>query len=459
MLTTAINYGTVIDVEEKKQKKLHIGLTGNKITKISDRPLLASRVIDASGLIVSPGFIDVHGHVDGDLYAGELCACQGITTTVGGNCGGSPVDIKAFFDEQEKQGFPIHQAMLIGHETPLRQAVGLRDPYQPAKPGQITLMERLAQKALDDGACGISFGLDYVPGCSLTEVIALAKLCEEYHRICPVHSRLLTDTDIYSLYELIQVARQTGVKMLISHFVYQYCGGLTVPGLQMLDKARREGLDLWIDSGMYTNWTTYFHTPTFDYQNILNNHWQWEQMVVATGKYKGRVMDEELYFRMKEETPRGEAIILFEGYEEEVYDCLVKSYAMPSTDCGAYKKGEGHPQIAGSFPKYFREMVRERKLLSLEEAVYKATLLPATTFGFSTKGSIQMGMDGDLTLFDINKIYDTADYPHLGNPDEKPQGIPYVLVDGVPVVDKGCFMNTRSGRPLRKRPVEKAGCA
>ena len=284
MLTTAINYGTIIDVEEKKQKKLHIGLTGNKITRISDRPLSAARMIDATGLIVSPGFIDVHGHVDGDMYAGELCACQGITTTVGGNCGLSPTNIRAFFDEQEAKGFPIHQAMLVGHETPLRRAAGLIDPYQAAGPGQIEQMERLAKRALEDGACGISFGLEYVPGCSLLEVASLARICREYQRICPVHSRLLTDTDIYSLYELILVARQTGVKMLISHFVYQYCGGLTEPGLRMLDKARREGLDLLIDSGMYTNWTTYFHTPTFDYQNILNNHWEWGQMVVATGK-------------------------------------------------------------------------------------------------------------------------------------------------------------------------------
>ena len=100
---------------------------------------------------------------------------------------------------------------------------------------------------------------------------------------------------MYSLYELFQVARETKVDILISHFVYQYCNGLVQEGLRMVEKARREGLRIQLDSGMYTNWTTYFDTATFDLANIQNNHWRWEQMVVATGKYKGQIMSEELY--------------------------------------------------------------------------------------------------------------------------------------------------------------------
>lgn len=180
MLTTAINHGIVIDVVEKKQKKLNVGILGDKIVALSEEPLEADRVVDASGLIVSPGFIDVHGHIDGDLYAGELSACQGITTTIGGNCGYSPVNLREFFDQQDASGFPIHQAMLIGHGIPLRRAAGLFDPYEAGNQEQIQIMVDVAKKALDDGACGISFGLDYVPGCSLEEVMALASLCESY---------------------------------------------------------------------------------------------------------------------------------------------------------------------------------------------------------------------------------------------------------------------------------------
>lgn len=449
MLTIAVNHGIVIDVEEKRQRKLNVGISGDRIVTLSEEPLEAERVIDGQGLIVSPGFIDVHGHVDGALYAGELSACQGITTTIGGNCGFSPVDIKAFFEEQDREGFPIHQAMLVGHGKYLRESVGLNDPYKAADKGQIARMVELAGKALDDGACGVSFGLDYVPGSCFEEIEALASLSKSYGRVCPAHSRLLTDQDLYSLYELILVGKRTGAAMLISHFVYQYCKGLVDDGLRMVEKARRDGCNIRIDSGMYTNWATYFDTPTFDYQNIRNNNWSWDQMVVATGPYKGRIMTEELYHHMKEQGSE-DSLILFEGTEEEIYECLKRPYAMPSTDIGAYERGEGHPQIAGSFPRYFRKMVEEKKLLSLEEAVYKATLLPAETFSFEKKGKIAPGMDADLTLFDIHKICDKATYPHQGLPDAKPEGIPYVMVGGVLAVDGGIYKDTRSGRTIRK---------
>ena len=448
-MTTAINHGVMVDVLTKTRHQRNIGIQEGKIVQISDRPLEAESVIDANGLTVSPGFIDVHSHVDGDNYAGILSVCQGITTTVGGNCGCSPVDLNAFFREQEEIGFPIHQAMLIGHQTSLRERAGAVDRYRPATKEQVEKMGILAEKALQDGACGVSFGLDYVPGSSLDEVMELARICERYGRICPVHTRLLTDKDMYSLYELFQVARETKVDILISHFVYQYCNGLVQEGLRMVEKARREGLRIQMDSGMYTNWTTYFDTATFDLANIQNNHWHWEQMVVATGKYKGQIMSEELYHHMKKEYPK-EAIIFFEGEEQEVYDCLVKPYVMPSTDIGAYAKGEGHPQIAGTFPKYLKEMVRERKLLSLEKAVYKATWMPAQVFGFAQKGEISVGKDADLTLFDAEKICDKADYPHRGAPDARPEGIPDVFVDGVLTVKNGEYTGACSGKIIKK---------
>lgn len=449
MFTAAINYGIVVDSLTKERRQLNVGIMGDKIAVLSETPLEAERVINAAGMIVSPGFIDVHGHVDGDRYAGELSVCQGITTTVGGNCGFSPADLKEFFDAQDAQGFPIHQAMFIGHGEPLRELAGVKDRYTGANEEQIRKMAEYARKGLEDGACGVSFGLDYIPGCDLREVIELASLCRQYDRICPVHTRLLTEEDLYSLYELFLAARKSGARFLISHFVYQYCCGLVDEGLRMVEKAQQEGLSFYMDTGMYTNWATYFNTATFDIENIRNNNWSWDRMVVATGKYKGSVMNEELYYRMREECPQ-ESVIFFEGREYEIYKCMEKSYAMPSTDAGAYAAGEGHPQIAGTFPKYFREMVREKGLLSLEEAVYKATLMPAQIFQFSRKGRLAPGMDADVTIFDINTICDKADYPHLGLPDAKPEGIPYVMVGGVLAVDQGRYTGAMGGKTIRK---------
>ena len=449
MLTTAINGGIVVDVIQKTRHRRNLGILNGKIVQISEKHLEAEEVIQAEGLTIAPGFIDVHGHVDGDDYAGVLSAYQGITTTVGGNCGCSPSCIGDFFRQQQKTGFPINQAMLIGHETALREEVGAENRYKPATSEQIEKMIQLAEKAFCEGACGVSFGLDYVPGSGLEEVIALAQVCKKYDKICPVHTRLLTDKDLYSLYELFQVARKTGAHILISHFVYQYCNGLVEDGLKMVEKAMEENLNIQLDSGMYTNWTTYFNTATFDLQNIKNSGWRWNQMIVATGEHTGSVMTEELYYHMKEKHPK-EAIICFEGQEHEVYDCLVKPYVMPSTDIGAYAKGEGHPQIAGTYPRYFRKMVRERKLLTLEEAVYKATLFPAKVFGFDQKGSIETGKDADLTIFDPATIKDRSDYPHRGQPDAKPEGIPYVLVNGFLTVCNGEYTGRRCGRAIKK---------
>ncbi len=449
MLTIAIQNGNVIDVRSKKIVKLNIGIQDGVIVQLSEMPLEATRVIDGTGLYVAPGFIDVHGHLDGYEYGGELSAMQGVTTTVGGNCGYCPVQLKEFFDEQDRRGYPINQAMLVGHDAPLREAVGLTDPHMLAEPEQIEQMKELARQALRDGACGVSFGLDYVPGCSIEEVKALASVCAEFGRICPVHTRLLVENDLYSLYEVIDVARQTGAHMLVSHFVYQYCNGMVPQAISMLEKARARGLKVEMDSGMYTNWSTYLNTTTFDLQNIQMNQWSWEQMVVGTGTYRGKVMTEELYHHMRAYHPN-EAIVLFEGEEWEIYECLKLPYSMPSSDAGAYAVGEGHPQIAGTFPRYIREMVKERKLLTLEEAIYKGTLLPAEIFDFEKKGSIELGYDADLFLFDLDQIRDMAQYPHLGAPDAAPEGIPYVLVNGVLAVDEGICTHSRSGKCIRK---------
>lgn len=449
MLTMAINHGIVIDTRRKTCRKLNVGLEGSRIAVLSEEPLHGEKVIDASGYYVAPGFIDVHGHIDGELYPAELSACQGVTTTVGGNCGYSPEDLDGFFRHYQRQGFPIHQAMLVGHGTPLRKAVGITDLYQEADEIQIARMAALAEEALENGACGISFGLDYVPGCTIEEVAALAKIAEKYNRLCAVHTRLLANDDLSSLAEIIQVAEQTGARMLVSHFVYQYCQGLIEQALEMVDRARQRKLPVYIDSGMYTNWTTYFDTTTFSYENIRNCDWKWEQMVVLTGCYKGRVMDEELFWHMKEHYPH-EAVLLFEGEEHEIFQCLVKDYAMPSSDTSGYGKGEGHPQIAGTFPRYLRKMVREEKLLSVEEAVYKATLLPARVFGFEKKGCIEPGMDADLAVFSMEEIRDRSDYPHQGEPDAKPEGIFCVVADGECVVEEGVYQDTRSGKVLKK---------
>lgn len=459
MYDIAINYGTVLDTEQKVRIRRNVGITGNRIAALSEDPLDGTLVIDASGLIVSPGFIDVHGHVDGYEYSGILSARQGITTTVGGNCGLSPLKLDSFFRKESKSGFPVNQAELAGHSFTLRRAAGIMDPYQAADPSQIDAMCRMAGQMLSQGAVGISLGLDYSPGASLREILALARVCASYGAIMPVHTRLFTQNDLNSLYEILYIGKMAGVRLLFSHFVYQYGTGTMDDALAIIDHARQIGMDVYIDSGMYTNWSTYIDTATFDEQTIIDNAMSFQDMVVATGPHRGKRLNRELYLYLRENCP-GESVIFMEQCDCDVYKALSRPYAMPSTDIGAYQKGEGHPQIAGTFPRYLRRMVNMRGDLTLEEAVYKATLLPARIFGFTGKGILRPGMDADLVLFEPERIEDMAKYPDEGAPDAPPVGIPHVIVNGVPVVKDGLPTRSRPGRILKAgmRPAKRACC-
>ena len=248
---------------------------------------------------------------------------------------------------------------------------------------------------------------------------------------------------------MLAAAKRSGGRLLLSHFVYQYSGfGTLRPALDVVDAARAKGMDVWMDSGMYTDWATYAGTATFDEQTIKDNSLRFGDMVAATGKYTGTRLNRELYELLRHKYP-DESIICYSGEPYEIYEALQKPYAMMSTDAGAYAPGEGHPQIAGSYPRFLRKMVREKRLLGLEEAVYKCTLLPAQTYHIPSKGVLEPGYDADLVLFDRDAVRDNAKMPDKGEPDAPPDGIPYVMVNGVFAVDDGVFQNTRSGSVIR----------
>ena len=442
--------GILIDPENLTRRKGNIGITAGKISIVTDKEIHGSQEIDATDRIVCPGFIDIHGHVDQDAYCAELSLRQGITTTVGGNCGLSPLNMDAFFAFQEKNGFLINQAEMFGHSISLRQLVGIDDPLQPATKKQILLMEDLVEKAFCDGACGLSLGLAYAPGSSNEEVDTLSRLAARYGRVLSIDTRMRTGIDMYSIVEAVNIARKTGARIQISHLVYQYGTGVMNEALAVIDKARSDGLDIRFDSGMYTQWATHIGAVLFDEDSMALNDWSFDDILVVTGKYNGCRLTKEIYQELRTCSPHT-AVIVFTGVEEEIYMALTHPFAMPSTDTGSYDPGEGHPQIAGSFPRYFRYLVGERYELTIMEAVRKATLLPADTLGFHKKGRLRAGMDADIVVFDIKNIIDKADF---GLPDAKPEGIDYVLINGEMVLDKGKLVNSKAGTAVRcTKPV------
>ncbi len=450
MFDIVIKNGILIDPEQLTRRMGHLGIKNGRIAAITQQEIQGTVEIDATERIVSPGFIDIHGHVDLDAYCGELSLRQGITTTVGGNCGLSPVDIEAFFTAHETNGFMINQAEMIGHSISLREKVGAHDPLQPATPEQLAQMVHMVEKAFEDGACGLSLGLAYAPGSSNDEVYQLSKLAARYGRVVAVDTRMKTGIDMYSLVEVIDIARQTGARVQISHLVYQYGTGVVDEALAVINRARADGLDIRFDSGMYTEWATHIGAVLFNEDSLELNGWKLEDILVITGKYNGQRLTPEIYQELRSLAPHT-AVVVLTGIEEEIYLALTHPYGMPSTDTGAYAPGEGHPQIAGSFPRYFRKLVGERYELTIMEAIRKATLLPAETLGFHSKGRLRVGMDADLVVFDIKGIMDKAEF---GLPDAMPEGIDYVLINGKLVLDKGELVETGAGQPVRcHKPV------
>jgi N-acyl-D-amino-acid deacylase len=429
----------------------NIGITKGRIAAVSKEKLIGANTFDAAGQLVTPGFIDIHGHIDGNLYSAELSLRQGITTTVGGNCGSSPLFMADFFDAQQASPLPINQAELFGMTHSLRTYLGGIPPLAAANREEIEKMEKMARAAFAEGAGGLSIGLAYAPGSSDEEIYAIARIAAEYGRIVSVDTRMRTPIDLYSLVEVLRIARNTGARVQISHFVYQYGAGLVKEALAAVARARDEGIDVRMDSGMYTQWATGLQAVLFDPDYLRENKWALDDILVITGPYKGRRLDQELYDRLRNDAnPEVHtSVVVFTGIESEIYTALSHPWCMPSTDTGRYLPGEGHPQIAGSFPRYFRKMVVEKKLLTIEEAVRKATLLPAQTLNIKTKGRLSVGCDADIVIFDLVALKDRAGFLPEKQPDAPPAGISQVFVNGSLALENGEIKNARAGRPIR----------
>ena len=201
-----ISGGTVIDPETLTRFSADVLCEDGRIAAIYKEPANApkdAQVLDASGCFVCPGFIDPHGHIDGCKRTGMLSLLQGITTTVGGNCGFSPLDTGAFLRSQTE--FPIHQAELVGL-CALREAAGVTDLFTPAKRAQVHTMETLCERALQGGAAGVSLGPGYAPGTSLEEMEALCAMARKYGRPAAIDTRMYAMTDLNSLQEAIELA-------------------------------------------------------------------------------------------------------------------------------------------------------------------------------------------------------------------------------------------------------------
>ena len=429
--------GRVMDPESGLDAVRHIGIRAGRVESISATPINGRAVVDVRGLVVAPGFIDLHSHgQDAENYAFK--AHDGVTTALELEIGVSPV--APWYAERSGKAL-IHFGASSGH-VPARMKV-MHDPGDFLPSGDAahrvaTDEEKLSvinavRQGLDDGAMGIGFGIAYVPTAGREEILRLFQLAGDRHLPVFVHMRGGGDSDgaIPPLQEVIADAAATGAALHVVHLT-SVCALKTATCLQMIEGAKRHGVDVTTEMYPYTASATRIESAIYDGDWAQRTGGTYHDLQwVATGER----LTPESFARYRKE---GGAIIAHTIPEVAVRLGLTNPIVMFASD-GRMANGKGHPRSAGTFARVLGLYVREQKVITLTDALRRMTLLPAQRLEASVpamknKGRIRVGADADITVFDADHVIDRATFE---NPAQYSDGIRHVLVNGNFVVRDG----------------------
>lgn len=446
MFDMVINNGILTDPVNGQQKG-NIGIKAGKIASISLEKLNGKREIDAAGKVVSPGFIDIHMHTEppskkNSYEVLDYMALMGVTTAIGGNCGIGEGDVTPCAKVLQETGVPINFASFIGHAG-LRVMVGCHDHYQPVSDEKIALMGEILKKGLEQGALGLSFGLEYVPGTSFKEMLYLSEIVASIPgRLVSAHYRYDAERALEALAEMVIIARETKVRFQVSHI--GSCSALDsrmAESLRMLESAHNAGIDIMADVYPYAAFCTTVGSAVFDAGCFERWGVGCDAILPMEGKYRGERCTEETFAYLRESEPEG-LVVAFVMNEDEVMEAMAHPLVMVASD-GHIREGQGHPRGAGTFPRLLGRYVREKGCLDLLTAIQKITLLPARQLGLDhKKGRILEGYDADITIFDAETIIDQSTFPE---PAKVPLGIENVLVGGIEVAAHGQLTGNKPG--------------
>lgn len=438
-----IKGGTVLFPGESREDKLNVGLAGGRIAYIGEEEPEARRIIDAGGLMVSPGFIDTHMHdeeLDDPNTTQQALLRQGVTTGIAGNCGSGPRLAEILPTRKSPW---IKLGYLTGHRA-LRLYLGIDDDYRAATDEEIEKMKTLLAEELEQGSFGLSFGLEYAPNTSPAEIRALVNVVKGYgHRWLPVHIRHDGPRCLEAVQEVIDLARETGLRFQISHTGSMTAFGQLAEVLKMIDEAVAEGLEVTFDCYPYNAFCTFIGSAVFD--PGFEERWNkgLESLEAATGKYRGQRLTQEIYDDLRANDPGG-LVIAHVMNEEEVRLCLKHPECAIASD-SVLNHGEGHPRSAGTFPRALR-ILREEGL-SWADAVFHATVRPAQ-MAWLEQGRMAVGAPADLTLFNPETLTDRATFKDQLLP---PEGIEYVIIDGEVALDEGDLVADPVGRIIFRK--------
>ncbi|BDC52275.1 aminoacylase [Bryobacterales bacterium F-183] len=477
-----------------------IGVKAGKIAAIGKLDnKTADRTIDAANRVASPGFIDVHTHIEGTVNQvprGDNYLLDGVTTVVTGNCGGSVIKVADWFQNLEKTGIGLNIATLIGHNGVRSEVMGTANRL--ATPEEITRMQAIVDKAMAEGAVGFSTGLIYIPGTysNTDEVVALARAAARYGGVYASHMRDEGERVIDAINEAVTVGKETGLRVQLSHFKIDTprIWGYSEKTLALVEDYRKQGVDVVVDQYPYDRSSTNLGItlPTWaladgpakvnerlkdpatrakiaaEMKEIVTKlgHKDYSYATVAgfasNKEYEGKTISEINVMKGRAKTLDNEVQTILDmmaqGFAQMVYHSMgaadvERIMRYPNTavasDGGIRVFGQGmpHPRSYGTNARTLAEWVRTRKVLTLEDAVRRMTSLPARTFGFKDRGLLREGAAADILLFDPAKVQDKSTF---AQPHQFSEGFDYVIVNGKVSVDSGKLTESRNGMILRR---------
>lgn len=451
MKRVVINNGYMIDPANKISSKLNIAIEDGKIVEISKEILSGDESIDAEGLIVSPGFIDCHMHEDHydeevDKFNISIFNCMlrmGVTTAIGGNCGIGPMNIPKYIGAVNRIGLPVNFGILVSHNS-LRTLEGLNNKYENASQTAIHNMKMKAEEYLDLGCLGISFGIRYIPGLNEKELMEVSSTCQKDNKIIAAHIRDDAKNVIPSAEELISIGKELELPIQVSHIGSMAAYGQMDELLSLIDYQSMNGLDISADCYPYNAFSTGIGETTYDDGFLERYEIGYESIEIAEGKYKGQRCTEEIFKELRNAAP--ETITIGHVMEEEDVNKAIAHPNVCIASDGVMHDYLGHPRAAGTFPRIISEYVKEKKAITLYEAIEKMTFLPAKRFGIN-KGTLGLGSDADIVIFDLDELNDNATFEKPALP---PSGIKYIFVDGEIAVENNIIKESNLGKFIRK---------